>query len=383
MDETAALRTGLAVWLIYAVVIGTIVAVQPDRRTVTLEYRGAAANWVEGEKALYRPRNGFLYLPHFALLYVPYQALPAPVGEPLWRWTGLALLAWGLWRVCASLEPGARGRLFLVATLLVLPSSFASARNGQTNLALAGLFLLLVPSLAAKRWWLAAWEFGLALVLKPIALAPLLLAAALHRRLLLPLVMVLLVLAAVPFLRPDPAYAWGEHLNFVRNLNQAGNPTGHTWCDFAGLLRHFGLDLPQAVEWSVRAGAGLLALVLGAVAVRRRGGLEAAWALLWLGMVYLMLFNPRTETNSYIMLGGFVAVAGGVAGIVRRDLKAAAWWVLMAFILGTENYGWPVFPLTNLWLKALSTLFLGWWLARALLGDRDLFTGRARSEACG
>ena len=84
-------------------------------------------------------------------------------------------------------------------------------------------------------------------------------------------------------------------------------------------------------------------------------------------MVYLMLFNPRTETNSYVMLGAFVAVWAAVEGLVCRRLDIALWASLLALLLGTENFGQVIFSLTNLWAKALATGALGIWLAARIL----------------
>ncbi|MEI6492960.1 MAG: hypothetical protein WCO94_10465, partial [Verrucomicrobiota bacterium] len=66
---------------------------------------------------------------------------------------------------------------------------------------------------------------------------------------------------------------------------------------------------------------------------------------------------------SYVMLGAFVAVWAAVEGLVCRRLDIALWATLLAVLLGSENYGWPLFPLTNLWAKALGTTVLGIWLA--------------------
>ena len=41
----------LGVWLLFALFVCSIVAFQPDRHTVTPEYRGASEKWWEGSKA--------------------------------------------------------------------------------------------------------------------------------------------------------------------------------------------------------------------------------------------------------------------------------------------------------------------------------------------
>ena len=173
----------------------------------------------------------------------------------------------------------------------------------------------------------------------------------------------LLVTAAIPFAHPNPSYALGEYGAFVAKLQSAGKPSGHSWCDFAGMLRAVGISLPSALQLAIRAVAGLVALGLCWRAAKSAGALRAAFTILFLSTIYLMLFNPRTETNSYVMLGAFVAVWAAVEGLVCRRLDIALWASLLAVLLGSENYGWPIFPLTNLWAKALATTALGIWLA--------------------
>lgn len=358
-----ALKLALGIWLIYAAIIATIVAIQPDRRTATLEYQKASDHWWGGETSLYRKKNGYLYFPQFAILYTPYELLPDRVGEPLWRLTCLASLALALWAACSRLDPKRRAALFLIATVLVLPSSFASARNGQVNMPLAALFLLTALSLSRERWWISAGLLTVTLILKPIAVAPILVCAVLYPRLRLPMVVGLIIFAAMPYAHFNPQYVTGEYGAFVNNLSQAGKPTGHSWCDFAGMFRSFGLMIPPLVQFAARALAGLLTLWLAWHALRRLDAFRGAIVVLFLSVIYLMLFNPRTETNSYVMLAIFVAVFGAYAGLIKRRMGEAAGLTLMAVILGTENYGWPIFPMTNLWLKALATCFLAAWLS--------------------
>jgi len=361
-----ALRIAVGIWVIYGAVIAAIVAVQPDRRTVTTEYQRATSNWWGGEKSLYRKKNGYLYLPQFAMLYTPYELLPDRVGEPLWRVTCIGLLAFALLAAASRIAPGHAAAVFLAATLLVLPSTFASARNGQVNLPLAALFLFIALALARERWWLAACLLGFTLAMKPIAIAPVLVCAALYPRLRLPMAVMLIAFAAAPFLHPRPAYAAGEYVAFFKNLTGAGNPTGDSWCDFAGMLRRFGLELPSLVQLATRALAGLATLVLCWRALRALDPLRGAVAVVLMSVVYLMLFNPRTETNSYVMLAAFVALIAACDGVSLRLPRTAAWLTLFAIVLGSENYGWPIFPLTNLWLKALATCFFAAWLITAI-----------------
>ena len=371
----------VGIWVAYAIVISAIVAVQPNRHTVTPEYQRASASWLGGEKGLYRKKNGYLYLPQFAMLYTPYELLPDRVGEPLWRVTCLSLLAAALWATASRISIDKPQAVFLAATLLVLPSTFASARNGQVNLPLAGLFLFTALALARERWWWAACLLALTLVLKPIAVAPVLLCAALYPRLRLPVIVAVVVMAVVPFFHPKLAYAAREYLAFFVNLNQAGNPTGNTWCDFAGMFRLFGMPVPSPVQFASRGLAGLATLWLCWRALRSPDRLRAAISVMLLSVVYLMIFNPRTETNSYVMLAAFVALFAALDGISLARPSAAAWLALFAMILGSENYGWPIFPATNLWLKVLATCVFAACLIPAILGYPIGYRPLVRSES--
>ena len=360
------LCAALFVWLIYAGVIATIVAVDPTGRSATLEYQHATDNWWSG-KPLYEGKNHYLYLPQFAVFYTPFELLPDRVGEPLWRLVCMGSLAWALWAAASHLAPAQKESVFLVATALVLPSTFASARNGQVNMPLAALFVLTALALAKERWWAAAATLALTIAFKPIALAPILLCAFIYPKLRVPMLAALLVTAVVPFAHPHPAYALGEYGAFVAKLQSAGKPTGNSWCDFAGMLRVIAIHLPPSVQLAIRALAGLLTLGLCWRAAKCADALRAAFTVLFLTMVYLMLFNPRTETNSYVMLGAFVAVWAAVEGLVCRRLDVALWASLLALLLGTENFGQVIFSLTNLWAKALATGALGIWLAARIL----------------
>jgi len=367
------LRAALFVWVIYSGVVAAIVAVDPSGRSATLEYQHATDNWWAG-KPLYEGKNHYLYLPQFAVFYTPFELLPHRVGEPLWRLVCMGSLAWALWAAASRLAPAEKEAVFLVATALVLPSTFASARNGQVNMPLAALFLLTALALARERWWWAAAALALTIVFKPIALAPILICAFIYPKLRVPMLVSLLVAAAVPLAHPDPAYALGEYGAFVAKLQSAGKPTGNSWCDFAGMLRVAAIHLPPSVQLAIRALAGLLALGLCWRAAKCADALRAAFAVLFLAMVYLMLFNPRTETNSYVMLGAFVAIWAAVEGLVCRRLDIALWASLLALLLGSENYGWVIFLLTNLWAKALATIALGIWLTLRIMRARP---GRA------
>lgn len=377
--DRQALRAVVAIWALVGVIVFTIVAVDPVGRSATKEYQDASTRWWPGQESLYKGKNKYLYLPQAAMIYTPFNILPKRIGEPLWRMVCLGTLAFALWTAARHLAPGNAGKIFLIATLLTLPSALASARNGQVNMPLAGLYLLTAIAIARQRWHLAAIILTISLALKPISLVPMLLCAALYPRLILPLALWLAIMLASAFLHSNPQYVIGQYQAFFDKLTgSAAKPTGHSWCDFAGMLRTFGLPLPDNVMFLIRGGAAVATLGICFLALRIKDTLRRALTVMFFAVIYLMLFNPRTETNSYIILGVFVGLAGAYETLLRRNTTAIVFWLLLALALGTENYGWPIFPLTNLWLKALVTLALGLWLGvrvvRTPRGDSPLFT---------
>lgn len=354
-----AMRLAAGAWLLFGLIVSIVVAVQPDKHTVTPEYRHASEKWWQADPSdsLYNDdQGGYLYLPQAAILYTPYQLLPKRLGEPLWRLTGLALLAFGLWRVAGVLDPKQQERLFLAATLLVIPSALSSARNGQVNLPLAGLLLLSVADLARARWNSVTLWLLLSILLKPIALAPALLAAACFAPLRLRLLGGLALALAAAYLHPSSSFVTGEYHHFWTKLTLAGQPAiGERFSDFFGMLWHWGLHPAPLIISACRALAAVATFCFALLAMRRfRGNLTLqALAVMLLAALYLMLFNPRTEENSFVMLAGFTALLAA-RDFLAFDLRRGTWLTLFCLLLAVENYGF-IYPLTKIWFKPLIT----------------------------
>ena len=346
--------------MLFALIVGIIVAIQPDKRTVTPEYRQASEKWWAGKESPYNMSQvGYLYLPQEAILYTPFQVLPKRVGEPLWRWTGQALLAVGLWRVAGLIGLGQQARLFLGATLLVIPAALPSARNGQVNLPLAGLMLLSVSSLATRRWNMVTLWLLLAVMLKPIALAPALLTAACYAPLRLRLAGGLLLCLGAAYLHPDAAYVTGEYRYFWAKLVLAGQPANQDFSDFFGMLWHWGIHPTPMVISGLRALVAVMVLLLSLRVMRhfREQPALQAFGVMLLAAIYLMLFNPRTEENSYVMLAGFIALLAA-RDVLTGATRSALFLALFCLALAVEVFGYPIFPLTKIWFKPfITTLF--------------------------
>ena len=219
----------------------------------------------------------------------------------------LRLRAGAAERLFSRRETASAGKTFLILSLLAVPSAFASLRNAQFDLPLAALIVLTAAEIAAARWTAAAAWLCLAVALKPLAVVPLLLFGALYWKLIPRIAVGLLIVIALPFLHWNPAFVAHEYVRCFQTLAWASKGDEPRYSDLAALLSHFGYDAPDSLKTVVRVLFASIYLGLGAMAVRRLSRSEAAWAVGALSADYLMLFNPRTETCSYVFLGPFVA----------------------------------------------------------------------------
>jgi alpha-1,2-mannosyltransferase len=358
-------------WAVYLTVIAGIVAVQPDRRTVTPEYREAALEWWAG-KDIYEVRmHGYLYLPQAAILYTPFAALPERVGEPLWRLVGLSLFAWSIWRLCMVFGGKRHGIWFLVATVAAVPASFSAARNGQMNLTMAALLGLSAVDLGRHAWNRAGISLLLSVALKPLGVVPCLLAGGCYMK---PmggrLIAGVALLAGLAFLHANPEYVLRQYELFVETMQIARKPKQSLFCDIQGMFWAFGFRPPDLAMSLLRIVAAGITLGVAWLGVRRYDAQRAGFICMLMAAWYLLLFNPRTETNSYVLIAPFAGVLVAAALVERINSRRLFLLGIYALALSCENWG-PLHAVTNLWLKAAVTLVFGGVLIR------DVLLGRA------
>ncbi|MCE0523608.1 MAG: DUF2029 domain-containing protein [Methylacidiphilales bacterium] len=350
--------------LIFLIICADVVQ-RPLKHTTMPTYRQASTQWWAGHDPYsHDPHAGFLYFPQAAFLFSPFNALPFMAGEILWRVTTYGLFVYGLVRLnefFLSRNRHSDSKTFLVLSLLAVPSALASLRNAQFDLPLAALLVLATAEIASARWTAATVWLCLAVALKPLAVVPLLLFGALYRKLIPRIVVGLLIVLALPFLHWNPAFVAHEYQRCLETLLWAAKANEPKYSDLAALLSHFGYDAPDLLKTIARVLAALLYLGLGAIAVRRMSRIDAAWTVGALSADYLMLFNPRTETCSYVFLGPFVASLA----LFYAPQPGRKW---LSFGLGFAALGFAcdAFPrigslsvhdMTDRWFKPLLALF--------------------------
>ncbi len=362
--EPGTARAGWIAWGVLAIA-AFVMGVVGKANSVTGNYRAASHAWIHSERMYFPGGDGWLYPPQSALLFVPMHALPERLGEGVWRCAWVALMAWAVWRLTRVLNrvrevapafdrvgwldrgtftrsdragstaaSGAGYDLFFLVTLLTIPACFGSVQNGQTNMPLGAAIVLACVSVAERRWWwCVAWcAFGL--VCKPLMVVPiLLLVACWFRPLAWRMALGLVVFAALPLLHWNWEYALREYHAGVLKVFEAGSLRDRAFANLGGLLADTRLQIPDAAMTAIRLATAGLVLAACWLSARRDGATRGALVTLALATAYLMLMNPRTEGNSYCVLGP--ALAAWTALELTRPVRARhAGFVSAVLIVG-------------------------------------------------
>lgn len=309
--------------------------------------------------------DGFQYFPHAALIFAPISRLGTPGRELCWR-----ALEWGAYALAVFLlsrrvREHAKDGTFLALTALSIGPALNSLFSGQVNLAIAALLLLAAVAVIDQRWTLAGVWLVLGVALKPITLVPLamlvLVYPALRARVALGLV--LLVLAPLAF--RDASYVYAQYMDCWSKLQLSADPD-RRFEDVRGLLHVLGVDLPARVMIALRAMAGVAVAALCLLARKRARGTHATLLVVSLSVNYLLLFNPRSQPNSYVMASALAALCA-LRSFRGRNFESllATVLVLLAWSLRPRVAPWSEF-----WLKPVGSLIFFAVLARELLRAR-------------
>lgn len=333
-----------ALWLLYAAVLAGCVLWDKER-TTTRSYRQGAAAWVAGQPLYDDTGRGFIYFPQSAVVFIPFAALPHQAGEILWRWANLALLGVGLWAATHALFPSHAAKSFFGNTLLTLTLGWLAARSGQATTAMTGTMLLATANLAAARPNRAAFWLCAGMSIKPLTLVMWLLTASLLPRARKPLIWWSFAFMAAPFLTQSPGYVFQQYSACPEMLLQA-HDLGRMpeWPQFFALLQFCGLQCSALCETAIRVAVALFVWGLCAQAVRKFDLPDAAEFVFASSAIYLVLFNPRTEANTYALIAPAIAF-GLQRALESRRIKCIMLCALASvLILGHYELGKYIQP---------------------------------------
>jgi alpha-1,2-mannosyltransferase len=324
--ERTSLSDGNAVryaWLGWAALFLATAAIiaAGSSRTVVPSYRIAALNWFAGH-GLYDGTGvgGFVYFPQAAILFSPFAMFSPAIGEVLWRLAIILVFALGI-RGFARLAGERSGKeLFPLMTLVAIPLAWDCARNGQATLALTGLMLLSIVDIARCRWWRATLWLALGVAVKPLAIVLVLLVMAIDRPMTWRVLLGMIGLALSPFLTQHPAYVIQQYTACLNNMTTAAHVgvAASGWSSPFSALRLAGVDVPERIQTALRLVAAIATLAFCVLARRRHDAARSAVFVFSLSVLYLMLFSPRTENNTYAMLGPVIAVFLAQTFLIER-----------------------------------------------------------------
>jgi alpha-1,2-mannosyltransferase len=335
LNENNAVRYAWIVWAVLFLVTAAII-VSGSGRTVVPAYREGALSWIAGDLIYHHIGvGGFTYLPQAAILFIPFSLFSVVAGEVAWRLVNIAVFALGIFHF-ARLAGGRSGKMFFpLMTLVTLPMAWDCARNGQATLALTGLMLLAVVDVAQQRWWRATLWLSLGISVKPLMIVLVLLIMAIDRPMSWRIAVGMLVTALVPFLTQHPGYVMEQYAACLKNFTTAAQvgATEGGWTSPFHALRLIGIAVPEPVQTVLRLAAAIGTLALCWLSRRRHESVGSAIFVFSFSVAYLMLFSPRTENNTYAMLGPVIAVFLAGAYLVENRSREGLLLSCMAGVI--------------------------------------------------
>lgn len=384
LTSPCAARLSWMAWAALFLTVAIPLAAGSDR-SVTPAYRTASLNWFASRNLYNRSGSGFLYLPQAAILFAPCAWLPSAAGEVLWRSIIIGSFAFGVFRL-ARLAGRDRGtEMFPLLTIFALIPAAGCARNGQSTLAMAAAAMLATAELADCRWWRAAFWLALGLAVKPLIAVLILLVGAVERKMAWRLPAAVGLVLVFPFFTQSPHYVIRQYGAFLQTLRAASHlGVVQLWAQPFSALELAGLKVPESTQTLIRFAAAIGTLASCRYAVKHHTRTRAVLELFAFSTLYILIFSPRTENNTYAMLGpvlGLFAAGTFVRGDVlasgmRRawtDFRIASMLVVAAFLLSLFNNQLSALispPGERIWLNPLvGTLCLVFLVVKLVIGD--------------
>jgi len=346
-------------------------------RSIFPIYQYAALAWFKGQQ-IYEMSGigGFTYFPQAAILFSPFAILPRAAGEMAWRLVSIGAIALAL-RSFGSLVAERSGKnLFPLMTLVAIPIVWDCARNGQATLLMTAVMLMAVVDVARLHWWRATLWLALAVAIKPLAIVLVLLIAAINRPMTSRALFGMVLLALFPFLTQRPGYVVEQYVTCLQNMAISAHVgvAAHGWTSpFTALRAVTGIDVPEKLQTLMRLAGALGTLVLCYVSRRRHDAATSAIFLFSLAALYVMLFSPRTENNTYAMLGPALALfLARAVKIEGRSGEAILLGVMALALVASRPIERLLAPhAEQIWLSPLVAACLAVYVIVKLFSDKN------------
>lgn len=339
-------QVAVVVWGILLAAVCCRVLMRPGGHNVFVVYAGAAASWCAGNDVYCEANEGYRYSPFATVSLMPFGALGERWGSVAWRLANAAVLLGGMTWWSRSVLPAGLGptRRAAVAALAA-PLAVGNLNNGQCNPLVIGLLLLAVAASAESWWNTAASCVAAAALFKVYPLAVgLLLVAAYPRQLGGRLPVALAAGVVMPFLFQAPEYVARQYAGWLAVLradDRAGLATTVCYRDLWLLCRLARLPVSRDAYALIQGVAA--AGVAGLCWAGRRNGWPRRRLLarvLNLGVCWMLLCGPATESATYILLAPTAAWAVVDAGGRRQGLTGALPLVAYALLVLCAAAAW-------------------------------------------
>ncbi len=364
------------VWVaMTAGVLGRVIAVPPERGSVVPIYLAGGERWLAGDP-LYQIVPGLdIYRnpPGIAVLFAPLALLEAKTAAILWRLASLAVYGYGIHRLLTDvLPPLGRWRrcgVWVAAAVLMIPA----VNNGQINLLVTATAVCGACAAARGRWWeAAAWLAGCGYFKLYTFAIGLLVCVRFPRSLSWRFALMTAAVFAVPFVCQHPGYVLDRHAEFIEVLQSDDrSAASHARAprDWTVIAREVvGEPVPRVIALAMSLVAAVEFTVT--VWVSRRPSPAVVLVPMCLGLLWITLFGPSTEVNTYCVLAPVVGfLTSGVPTLDRwsRWLSWVGTGGLLAVEIRAAFGGGTEFDLS--WLQPLGAAALTWAVIRWARGE--------------
>lgn len=334
--------------------------------TILFAYGWGSSGWLNHESIYNGTGYGFIYLPQTAIFFIPFFLLPVPFGYILWNGLWMFFLGMSFLKLTRYSAVAFYERFFLFLIAVTLCMGIDTFRNGQLNIAILILSLLALIAVYEKKNGLAAIYLALGLGFKPTFIVMLLLCFGLFPSVRIKLIFALVGLFLFPFLFADFHYVVAQYVGAIHNFKMAFNYGAmnwhhslNEWAQMFNLLELMGLKYSMFSQFLIRIFlAGVTFWIALKGQKRKVKNYQKIIFIYTLSVVYLLLFNPRTENNDYILLAPALAALGYQEIFVeKRKIQALILGVLFIMFIFKRDLSTLILPHYKTWLAPALTCF--------------------------
>jgi alpha-1,2-mannosyltransferase len=333
---------------------------------VSTIYYNTAKNWINSKPIYSLSGGGFLYFPTSAVLFLPLSLLSIPAFEIIYRLISIFIIVYGILCLTKLFNEQNRKLGFGIISIFCIPLSIGVLDQGQLHYLLTGVLLIAFYKFYQKKYWLSSFLIVLSIALKPIFIPVYLIALAIFPKMRTKIIIWTVFFIALPFLAQSPKYVLNQYIACFENLKisaSVGIIDKNMWAQiFNSIYVIFRVQTTPLTQLILRVGAALLCYLASIYALKNLKITKSIPIILTFCIIYILLFNPRTENNDYILI---IPLMGYylTESIIQKQIKSCV-FIVLCFALIALNHGLVryITPNNNIWLKPMVTAVFGIYL---------------------